>query len=317
MIEARGLTKWFGDRCVVDGLTLRVGSGELLALLGPNGAGKTTTIRMLAGILHPTSGGAQVGGFDLLEHPQEVRETVGVLTEQHGLYTRMRAGEYLDFFGSLYGLPAQERRERAARLLARLSLQVDQDRWLAEYSKGMRQRISLVRALLHDPHVLLLDEPTSALDPESAHIVRSLLRELRSEGRAILTCTHNLMEAEELADRIAILRRGRLIAQGTPGQLRSGLRGLPTFEVRLSAPWDGVAEGLPDWIEIVASGDTWFRYRVAEPLETNPLLVRRLVGLGFPILELREVTPSLEEVYLGAVAEGEDRPGDDLRGSES
>jgi len=315
MIEARGLTKLFDDRCVVDRLTLRVEGGELLALLGPNGAGKTTTIRMLAGILHPTSGGAQVAGFDLLEHSQQVRERVGVLTEQHGLYTRMRAGEYLDFFGALYGLRARDRRERAAWLLARLSLQVDQDRWLAEYSKGMRQRISLVRALLHDPRVLLLDEPTSALDPESAHIVRSLLRELRQEGRAILTCTHNLTEAEELADRIAILRRGRLIAQGTPEQLRSGLRGLPTFEVRLSAAWDGAAEGLPDRIEIVASGDTWFRYRAAEPLETNPLLLRRLVGLGFPILELREVTPSLEEVYLETVAEG-DHPSEDGLGGE-
>lgn len=309
MIEARDLTKWFGDRCVVDRLNLHVGDGELLALLGPNGAGKTTTIRMLAGILRPSSGGGQVGGFDLLGHPQEVRETVGVLTEQHGLYTRMRAGEYLDFFGSLYGLPARVRKERAARLLDRLSLQVDQDRWLAEYSKGMRQRISLVRALMHDPRVLLLDEPTSALDPESAHIVRSLLRELRQEGRSILTCTHNLTEAEELADRIAILRKGCLIAQGTPEQLRAGLRGLPTFEVRLSASWDGGAERLPDRIEIVASGDQWFRYRVAEPLETNPLLLRRLVKLGFPVVELREVTPTLEAVYLDAVAEGDGGPG--------
>ncbi len=317
MIEARGLSKWFGDRCGVDCLTLRVGSGEILALLGPNGAGKTTTVRMLAGILRPTGGGARVGGFDLLENSQEVRGIVGVLTEQHGLYTRMRAGEYLDFFGALYGLSAQVRKERAAWLLAKLALQVDQDRWLAEYSKGMRQRISLVRALLHDPSVLLLDEPTSALDPESAHVVRSLLRELQQEGKTILTCTHNLMEAEELADRIAILRKGCLIAEGTPGQLRAGLRGVPTFEVRLSGPWDGVSRDLPERIELVASGETWFRYQVAEPQEMNPILVRRLVGLGIPILEIREVSPSLEEVYLRAVADGENLPERELEGSRS
>jgi ABC-2 type transport system ATP-binding protein len=304
MIEARGLSKQFGDRCVVDRLTLRVKPGEILALLGPNGAGKTTTVRMLGGILRPTSGGAEVGGFDLLTQPQEVRAIVGVLTEQHGLYTRMRAGEYLDFFGALYGLSPQSRRSRAAWLLARLSLQVDQDRWLAEYSKGMRQRISLVRALLHDPQVLLLDEPTSALDPESAHVVRSLLRELRSQGRSILACTHNLMEAEELADRIAILRQGRLVAQGTPDELRAGLRGTPTFEVRLSAPWDGVVRRFLQPIEVVASGETWFRYQVDEPRKINPLLMRRLVELGVPVLELREVTPSLEQVYLQTVADG-------------
>ncbi len=170
MIEAHGLTKRYERVTAVDNLTLRVGRGEILALLGPNGAGKTTTTRMLAGILRPNSGGARVAGFDILTETENVRAAVGVLTEQHGLYSRMRCGEYLDFFGALYGLTPAQRHDRAKNLLHDLRLEVDSDAWLAEFSKGMRQRLALVRALMHSPKVLLLDEPTSALDPESARV---------------------------------------------------------------------------------------------------------------------------------------------------
>jgi ABC-2 type transport system ATP-binding protein len=305
MIEAHGLTKRYERVTAVDRLSLRVGEGEILALLGPNGAGKTTTTRMLAGILRPDEGGARVGGFDVLTQTEYVRAAVGVLTEQHGLYNRMRCGEYLDFFGALYGLTPSERKERAGRLLKVLRLDVDTDAWLAEFSKGMRQRLALVRALLHSPRILLLDEPTSALDPESARVVRDLLRSMRDSGSTILVCTHNLSEAEELADRIAIIRRGRLIAEGTAAELRTRMLGPAVFELRLAEEKDDLVTAIDGLAEVVERGADKIRFRAADPRSSNPEILRRIVDRGARVMELREVTPSLESVYLQAVAADE------------
>jgi ABC-2 type transport system ATP-binding protein len=303
MIEAQGLTKRYERVTAVDRLTLRVGQGEILALLGPNGAGKTTTTRMLAGILRPDAGGARVAGYDILTQTEYVRAAVGVLTEQHGLYNRMRCGEYLDFFGALYGLSASERKTRAAQLLRELRLDVDSDAWLAEFSKGMRQRLALVRALLHSPRILLLDEPTSALDPESARVVRDLLRSMRESGCTILVCTHNLSEAEELADRIAIIRRGRLIAEGTVDELRTRMLGPAVFELRLAEENDGWMSALEGLAEVVDRKPDCIRFRAPDPRLSNPEILRRMMERGARVVELREVTPSLESVYLQAVAE--------------
>jgi ABC-2 type transport system ATP-binding protein len=314
MIEARDLTKVFGERRAVDGVSLYVRAGEILVLLGPNGAGKTTTVRMLAGILRPSSGSARIAGLDVALYPEQVRQKVGVLTEHHGLYSRMRSNEYLDFFAALYGLKRDERRARAQELMHTLALEVDGDRWLAEYSKGMRQRISLVRALLHRPPVLMLDEPTSALDPASAHLVRDLLRELRAQGCAILACTHNLGEAEELADRIAILRHGRIVAQGRAQDLRLELAGLPQFEVRLAKGARRAARLVRQEAELVEVNAGSLRYRCASPGTQNPRLLQRLVEAGLPVVELREITPSLESVYLRAVAENGESGADDEAG---
>ncbi len=311
MIEARDLTKVFGDRRAVDGVSLDVRAGEILVLLGPNGAGKTTTVRMLAGILRPSSGSARIAGLDVAVYPEQVRQKVGVLTEHHGLYSRMRSNEYLDFFAALYGLRPHERRLRARELMHTLGLELDGDRWLAEYSKGMRQRISLVRALLHRPPVLMLDEPTSALDPASAHLVRDLLRELRGQGCAILACTHNLGEAEELADRIVILRRGRIVAQGRAQDLRLELAGLPQFELRLGKSARRAAKFAREEVDVVEVGDGTVRYRCTTPGTQNPHLMQRLVEAGLPVVELREITPSLESVYLRAVAENGNSGADD------
>jgi ABC-2 type transport system ATP-binding protein len=313
MIEANGLTKRYERVTAVDGLNLRVGQGEILALLGPNGAGKTTTTRMLAGILRPDEGNARVAGFDVLTRTEQVRAAVGVLTEQHGLYNRMRCGEYLDFFGALYGLSAAERKARAATLLRTLRLDVDGDAWLAEFSKGMRQRLALVRALMHAPRVLLLDEPTSALDPESARVVRDLLRSMRAEGCTILVCTHNLSEAEELADRIAIIRRGRLIAEGTAAELRTRMLGPAVFELRLAEPNGGRWPAFEDLAEVVERAPDRIRYRAADPRAANPEILRRALEHGARVTELREVTPSLETVYLQAVAEEGAPAGEGLR----
>jgi ABC-2 type transport system ATP-binding protein len=215
MIEARKLVKRFGDFTAVAGVDLEVAQGEILALLGHNGAGKTTTIRMLCGLLVPTSGSARIAGFDTVAEAGAVRGSIGLLTELPGLYNRMRALEYLDFFGAAQGLDPATRQSRAAALLDHFDLGYARDRRLGEYSKGMRQKVALIRTLLHDPPVVFLDEPTSAMDPQSAKTVRDAIGELRGSGRTMVLCSHNLAEAEALADRIVIVKRGRVVHSGS------------------------------------------------------------------------------------------------------
>jgi ABC-2 type transport system ATP-binding protein len=303
MIEAENLTKKFDDFVAVDSLSLSVPAGQVLALLGPNGAGKTTTVRMLSAILAPTTGRAVVAGFDVRQSPGEVRRRVGMLTEMPGLYLRMQAVEYLDFFGQLYGLGASQRQARAAALLSRFGMADAVDKRLSDYSKGMRQKLALIRSMLHDPPVLLLDEPTSAMDPQSARLVRDAIAALRGEKHAIILCTHNLFEAEELADHIAIIRRGRIVEQGTMASLKSRLLGPPLMEVRLNAPLDGLLPDLMQRVQVVEQGDVWLRYRTDDPAIENPRLLHWLADRGAGVVTLSEVARSLEDVYLRVVAE--------------
>ncbi|MBN1979243.1 MAG: ABC transporter ATP-binding protein [Anaerolineae bacterium] len=308
MIELMGLTKCFDDFTAVDGLTLSVQPGEILALLGPNGAGKTTTVRMLAAILRPTAGEARVAGYSVTEQAREVRRRVGVLTEHPGLYLRMRGGQYLDYFGRLMGLNAEERERRARELLARFGMADAWDRRMGTYSKGMRQKIALVRAMLHDPSVLLLDEPTSAMDPHSAKLVRDAVVGLRHHRRAIVLCTHNLPEAEVIADRIAIIRHGCIIALGKPDELKSRLLGAPLMELRLARPigdprQNGVVKLVSDLVKVEAHGEGWVRYFTPNPQEVNPRLLGLLATHGVGVVTLSEVGRSLEDVYLRVVEE--------------
>jgi len=303
MIEAVSLTKKFEDFTAVDSLSLSVRQGQIVALLGPNGAGKTTTVRMLSAILKPTAGRASVAGFDVTRSPQQVRRNVGMLTEMPGLYLRMQALEYLDFFGQLYGLSFSQRQARAAALLSRFGMAEASHKRLSEYSKGMRQKLALIRAMLHDPPILLLDEPTSAMDPQSARLVRDAIKELRSEQRTIVLCTHNLNEAEELADRIAIIRRGQIVVEGTPDMLKSQLLGPPLMELRLTTSLDGLLPDLAHLVQIVEHGDVWMQYRTENPLVDNPRLLHWLADQGADVVTLSEVPRSLEDVYLRVVAD--------------
>ncbi len=303
MIETYGLTKHFEEFVAVEDVSLTVHPGEVLALLGPNGAGKTTTVRMLTSILRPTRGTACVAGYDVVAEAADVRANVGVLTEHHGLYLRMNGLEYLDFFAQLYQIPQGERQTRITRLTERFGLADSIGRRLNEYSKGMRQKLALVRALLHDPPVLLLDEPTSAMDPHSAKLVRDSITDLRGDGRTIILCTHNLSEAELLADRIAIIRRGHIIASGTPPELKTRLLGPPMMEVRLAAEANGLLQDLSTLVELDSCGLNWARYRATAPKEINPQVLRWLAARGAEVVTLSEVPQSLEEVYLRVVAE--------------
>jgi ABC-2 type transport system ATP-binding protein len=309
MIESQALTKYYDNFQAVDSVTLSVPTGTVLALLGPNGAGKTTTVRMLTSILTPTSGWARVAGYDVVRQPARVRASVGVLTEQHGLYERMRAVEYLDFFGRVYNLAAAERRARSLALMERFGLTFALDKQLGEYSKGMKQKLALVRAMLHNPPVLLLDEPTSAMDPQSAKQVRDAIVELRRDHRTFLLTTHNLTEAEQLADKIAIIRHGRIIADGTFDELAQHYVGDPLMELTVSGELNGLAKDIGDMVTVEEAGINWLRYRVTDPNTTNPALLRRLLGMGIEVVSLARMSQTLEDIYLQVVKEDEQQGG--------
>jgi ABC-2 type transport system ATP-binding protein len=301
MIWAEGLTKYFDDFLAVDGVSLDVGAGKVLALLGPNGAGKTTTVRMLTSILHPSQGKARVAGFDVVTQADQVRGAVGVLTEHHGLYGRMNAMEYLAFFGELYGLSPVVIRKRADEMLEQFGLAQAKKQRLGQYSKGMRQKLALVRAMLHDPPVLLLDEPTSAMDPESARTVRDAIELLRSKDRTILLCTHNLPEAEELADQIAIIRNGKIIYYDTPGNLKQQLLGAAEFEAKFSQAQNGWLPSLPSGVSLTGQAEKMLRFRVPDPDRANPVLIKQMVNQGLDLISFHEVPRSLEQAYMQAV----------------
>jgi sodium transport system ATP-binding protein len=224
------LVKSFGASVAVDSLTFSVSPGEIYGLLGPNGAGKTTTLRVLAGILVPTSGIARVGGLDVAQNALAVRRRLGFLTNTTALYARLTGRELLRYFGNLYGLEPAATAERMAALARALGLEPYFDRRCESLSTGERQRLSIARAVLHDPDVLILDEPTAGLDVLASRFLREFVRAERDRGKAVVFSTHYLAEAELLCDRIGLLHRGRLLAEGTPPALRALADGAPSLE---------------------------------------------------------------------------------------
>jgi len=306
MIETNGLSKQYNnDFWAVDGVTLNVQPGQILALLGQNGAGKTTTVRMLTALLTPTRGWARVAGYDVTKNPQEIRASVGVLTEQHGLYMRMTGIEYLDFFGKVYGLAPQARKMRSEYLLEYFGLAEAAKRRSGEYSKGMKQKLALARALMHDPSVLLLDEPTSAMDPESSRLVRDEIARLRSSQRTIIICTHNLAEAEALADRIAIIYRGKILLNGTLDELKRAVLGPVEYEAKFAEVFDAGELDLPDGATLTSRDGTSLRFQIEAPQVVNPKIVYALTSRNAPLVSFQEVPRKLEQVYLKTMADAQ------------
>jgi len=306
MIETNDLSKQYNNNFwAVMGVTLNVQPGNILALLGQNGAGKTTTVRMLTAILTPTHGWARIGGYDVVTHPNEVRANVGVLTEQHGLYMRMTGAEYLDYFGKIYGLDAKTRKSRSDYLMEYFGLSEAADRRSGEYSKGMKQKLALARALIHDPAVLLLDEPTSAMDPESAQLVRNEISRLKSSKRTIVICTHNLAEAEALADQIAIIYRGKILLNGTLEQLKREVLGPVEYEAHFAHEFDPGTLDLPSGVELVHRNGISLRFKIEAPQEANPKLVQALTSRNAPLISFHEVPKKLEQVYLKTMADAQ------------
>jgi ABC-2 type transport system ATP-binding protein len=225
------------------------------------------------------------------------------LTEQHGLYLRMTAEEYLDFFGEVYNLGLNARKVRTQYLLEYFGLTGVARHRIGEYSKGMRQKLALARAMMHEPPVLLLDEPTSAMDPESARLVRNEIARLRSSQRTIIMCTHNLAEAEALADQVAIIYRGRVLKQGTLNELKDGVLGSPQYEAVLSQPWEGMGLSLPQGVTLLDHTATSLKFQVETPHESNPHLMRELTSKSMNVVTFQESPRTLEQVYLNVMAE--------------
>jgi ABC-2 type transport system ATP-binding protein len=314
MIRARGLRRQFGQVVAVDEVSLSVPDGAILALLGPNGAGKTTTVRMLAGLLAPSAGEAIVAGCDVRADPAGVRARIGLMTDSPGLHDQMTPTAYLDFFGQMYGLNKPGRRLRIDELLVLFGLEDVATRRMAGFSRGMQQKVALARALLHDPSVLFLDEPTAGLDPLAARTVRELILGLKHARRSIVLCTHDLDEAERLADIVTILRRGRIVASDSPSALRAGasLETLVRVEVTLASPCSDAAtvaahtQGVLEPVLEQASGLT-LSYRTMQPEHTNPRLIAALVAAGAAIVSVSCTSASLEDVYATALAPERER----------
>lgn len=309
MIETNDLSKQFNnDFWAVNGVTLSVQPGQILALLGQNGAGKTTTVRMLTALLNPTRGWARIGGYDTTKHPHKIRANVGVLTEQHGLYMRMTGEEYLDFFGEIYGLDPKLRKSRSGYLLDYFGLTEVAYRRSGEYSKGMKQKLALARALMHDPAVLLLDEPTSAMDPESAQLVRNEISRLRSSQRTIVICTHNLAEAETLADRIAIIYRGKILLNGTLDELKRDVLGPVEYEAKFAENFDAADLVIPPGANLIFRNATSLKFQIEAPLVVNPKLMHALTSCNASLVSFQEVPRKLEQVYLKTMADAQRVP---------
>lgn len=303
MIRTQGLTKVFKigkklkeDFTAVDGLDLHVPRGQVFGFLGPNGAGKTTTVRMLTSLIHPTAGQAQVNGLTLGLDDNGIRRSVGILTESPGLYERLSAEKNLRIYADLYQVPDPQ--AAVTKYLSMLGLWERRADPAGAFSKGMRQKLAVARALLHEPPLLFLDEPTTGLDPESAKLVREFIEELKSEGRTIFLTTHNLDEADRLCDVIGVFNQ-KLLALGAPSELRQQLFGRKSvFHLAALDPsWLPLVSAVAGVIEVEAH-DNKILVRLEDPEGQNPAIARALVQAGADIQFIGELRQPLEAVYL-------------------
>jgi len=299
MIQTENLTKRFGDILAVDRLTLSVEAGEVFGFLGPNGAGKTTTIRLLTALISPTSGHATVAGCEVGREDEMIRRQVGILTESPGLYDRLSAERNLAFFARLYEVEDVD--GQVERYLRMLGLWDRRHEEAGIFSRGMRQKLAIARALLHEPQVLFLDEPTSSLDPEAAHLVREFIVGLKREGRTIFICTHNLDEADRLCDRIAVINT-RLLALDTPSALRRQLyERTVVFHLREADPRFIQRVQTLSFVRSVREMDNKLVVALDDPEKHNPVIIRSLVEAGADIQFVGELRRTLEDVYLRLV----------------
>ncbi len=303
MIHTQNLTKQFGDHLAVDHLTLDIAEGEVFGFLGPNGAGKTTTIRMLTSLITPSTGSARVLGYEVGRDDQQIRRNVGILTETPGMYDRLSARRNLAIFARLYEVDKVD--FQVEKYLKLLGLWDRRDDAVGEFSKGMRQKLAIGRALLHEPRVLFLDEPTAALDPEAARLVHDFIAELKGEGRTIFLCTHNLDEAERLCDRVAVFKT-RLLVVDTPANLRQRIFGRQVvFHLRAMLPdLATTIAGLPD-VHSAEAIENKLVVRLSDPEQHNPAIIRALVSAGADVQFVGELRHSLEDVYLQLVQQGD------------
>ncbi len=298
MIDVEGLVKEYGTRRAIDGLTFHARRGEIVGFLGPNGAGKTTTMRILTGYMPPTEGRAAVAGFDVVADSLEVRRRVGYLPETVPLYPDMTVWDYLAFMGALRRLPNLE--TRLETVLEQVGMEERAESYIAALSKGMRQRVGLAQALLHEPEVLILDEPTIGLDPAQVVEFRNLIREIGREHTVLLS-THILSEAQQLCNRILIINRGRIVAEDTPEGLQTRLQGGRQILIVVANPDEALLpriSALDGVLRVAPDGENALRVDARPGLDLRPALAQTLVQNGYELLELHQMGMSLEEIFL-------------------
>lgn len=298
MIEVSNLTKKYGDFVAVNDISFTAHSGQVTGFLGPNGAGKTTTMRILTGVMPPTSGTATVAEFDVFEQSMDVRERVGYLPENVPLYRDMTALGYLKYIGEMRGLA--NRKQKASEALERVGLSSRAKSKVRALSKGMKQRLGLASAIMHDPSVLILDEPTIGLDPRQVIELRDLIREL-GQDRTVLVSTHILSEAEQICDKVVIINRGEIVAEGAPTFLRHDLERGGRILLRTTAPFEavsGVLRQLDEIATFVSEQDRIIITPTSEDIDPRPEVARAIVENGWELVELRQLAMNLEEIFL-------------------
>jgi len=291
----------------VDGIDLRIRRGELFGLLGPNGAGKTTTIRMLCTLLVPSAGRARVWGADVASRPEEVRRHLGVvLTGERSIYWKLTGRENLDYFAALYQVPREVARGRITDLLERVGLTARADDLVERYSTGMRQRLALIKAMVHDPPVLLLDEPTTGLDPQAARNIRELIRDLHASGKTIILTTHYMEEADQLSERIGIIDHGRIIALDSPQALKRSMGQGPVLRFEVEGGRGDLETALRELpgVATVAlrdpgvDGTREIILHLTDPAGALPRAVETIARAGGQVRHLQMVETSLEDVFI-------------------
>lgn len=300
VIEVDGLTKQYQNVTAVDDLSFEVVAGEFFGLLGPNGAGKTTTIRMLTGLLKPTRGSAEIAGYDSVKETLEVKQRIGVVSEVSNLYNEMSAWDNLMFIGELYGVDRSTRVNRARRLLEAFQLYERRHDSVAGYSKGMKRRVRITAALLHRPEVLFLDEPTSGLDVQSSRIIRAILRQLNKDGMTVFLTTHYIDEADQFCDRVAIIRQGRIVAEGAPEKLKAESQGELVVEVVFGgdgSQLESILRTNPVVMEVTRQAS---RYHI--DTRDAGVVIKEIVEFAsvnaLNIVSMNTSRPSLEDVFV-------------------
>jgi ABC-2 type transport system ATP-binding protein len=308
IVRAEGLVKRYDRTLAVAGVDLSVASGEIFGLVGPNGAGKTTTLRILATLLRPSSGEAEIAGFSVTRNPDQVRRVLGFMPDVFGVYDDMKVWEYLDFFARCYGIPASKRRRMIGDLLELVDLGTKRDQYVQTLSRGMQQRLCLAHALVHDPEVLLLDEPASGLDPRARVELRELLRELRKLGKTIVISSHILPELEELCTSVAIVDRGQVLAQGRVSDIERRLRFGAVLRIKvlgdaeaLEAARDRFAADIDvASATILEDGTIELGFRGDDAASAR--LLAETVGAGVAVISFARAASDLEELFLQVTA---------------
>ena len=298
MIRVTELTKDYGPRRAIDNLTFDANKGEIVGFLGPNGAGKTTTMRILTGYIPPTSGKAEVGGFDVVEKSLEVRRLVGYLPETVPLYPDMSIYDYLKYMADLHQVKNAE--DRVDEVLEMVHLEDRAEGYIGNLSKGMRQRVGIAQALLHHPEVLILDEPTIGLDPAQIIEVRNLIREVGKE-RTVLLSTHILSEAQQVCNRVLIINKGKIVAEDTPERLQSSLTGAQRVQLKVRGDSDevsGVIKGVKGVTSVAVQPDGSIEFDSDPGVEIRPQVARAVIQAGYDLLDLHTLNLTLEEIFL-------------------